>query len=106
MDQTEVIYYENYSVPPVELERRLHEVLEERQQQRIYELETALERAMHYLEEKQRELSWWKDTARLVSQHVPAISSTFMRRDIEQLVHKGETRILSLTYDKKFDVDS
>ncbi|XP_030523460.1 protein POLAR LOCALIZATION DURING ASYMMETRIC DIVISION AND REDISTRIBUTION-like isoform X2 [Rhodamnia argentea] len=57
-------------VPPIELERRLHEVLETRQQERIKELEASLERLEHKLSEKEREISWWKDTALLLSQHV------------------------------------
>lgn len=62
-------------VPPTELERRLHELLEARQQERIKELEAALERAMLKLREKEAEISWWKDTARLLSHHVPGSSS-------------------------------
>ncbi|XP_010275794.1 PREDICTED: protein POLAR LOCALIZATION DURING ASYMMETRIC DIVISION AND REDISTRIBUTION-like isoform X2 [Nelumbo nucifera] len=60
-----------YGVSPRKLERRLHELLEERQQERIAELEFALECAMSKLHEKEMEVSWWKDTARLISQHVP-----------------------------------
>ena len=63
-----------YGVPPTELKRRLHELLEARQQERIEELEAALECAMHKLREKEIEVSWWKDTARLISQHVPGPS--------------------------------
>ncbi|KAK0571925.1 hypothetical protein LWI29_023617 [Acer saccharum] len=57
-------------VPPYELERRLHEVLEARQQEQICELEAALECAKYKLQEKESEISWWKDTARLMSKHV------------------------------------
>ncbi|XP_010275804.1 PREDICTED: protein POLAR LOCALIZATION DURING ASYMMETRIC DIVISION AND REDISTRIBUTION-like isoform X2 [Nelumbo nucifera] len=60
-----------YGVSPTELERKLHELLEERQQERIAELEFALECTMHKLREKEMEVSWWKDTAQLLSQHVP-----------------------------------
>ncbi|CAA3025333.1 Hypothetical predicted protein [Olea europaea subsp. europaea] len=58
---------EYYGVHPGELACRLHELLEERQQERIKELESALECAMHKLHEKEREVSWWKDTATLLS---------------------------------------
>ncbi|KAJ7966266.1 protein POLAR LOCALIZATION DURING ASYMMETRIC DIVISION AND REDISTRIBUTION [Quillaja saponaria] len=58
-------------VPPMELERTLHELLEARQQERIEELESALESAKQKLLKKEIEASWWRDTARLVFQHVP-----------------------------------
>ncbi|XP_010265602.1 PREDICTED: protein POLAR LOCALIZATION DURING ASYMMETRIC DIVISION AND REDISTRIBUTION [Nelumbo nucifera] len=61
---------EHCGVSPKELERRLHELLEERQQQRIAELEFALECAKHRLHEKEMEVSWWKDTTQYISQHV------------------------------------
>ncbi|KZV31665.1 hypothetical protein F511_00469 [Dorcoceras hygrometricum] len=51
-----------YGIDPFELERRLHQVLEVRQQEEINEL-------IHQLELKETELSWWKDTVRLISQH-------------------------------------
>ncbi|RZR84865.1 hypothetical protein BHM03_00011768 [Ensete ventricosum] len=60
-------YYRGVSAR--ELERRLHELLETRQQERIAELESALECAERKLREKESEVCWWKDTARLVSQH-------------------------------------
>ena len=65
-----------YGVPPTELERRLHELLEAREQEQVEveELEAALEGTIHNLHEKEIEVSWWKDTARLISQHVPGPS--------------------------------
>ncbi|PON74558.1 Myosin heavy chain-related protein [Parasponia andersonii] len=63
-------------VRPIELERKLHELLELRQQERIKELEDALECAKQKLGEKEAEVSWWKDTARLISQHIPERSRT------------------------------
>ncbi|XP_059659138.1 protein POLAR-like 1 [Cornus florida] len=54
---------EHWPVPPNELERRLHELLEARQQERIKELEAALECARLKLYER--------DTARFISQRVP-----------------------------------
>ncbi|XP_020575960.1 protein POLAR LOCALIZATION DURING ASYMMETRIC DIVISION AND REDISTRIBUTION-like [Phalaenopsis equestris] len=54
-------------VCPRELEKRLHELLEARQQERIMELESALESAQRKLNEKEMEICWWRDTARLVS---------------------------------------
>ncbi|KAL4334275.1 hypothetical protein GQ457_07G037430 [Hibiscus cannabinus] len=57
-------------VPPYELERKLHELLETRQEQEIKELETALESAKQELREKEREISWWKDSAHLMLKHV------------------------------------
>lgn len=67
-------------VPPYELERKLHEVLVTRQQEQIRELEAALERARQNLQKKELEISWWKDTARLMSKHVeksPHLMSEF-----------------------------
>lgn len=58
-----------YRVSAQELERRLHELLETRQQERIAELESALECAERKLHEKEREICWWRDTTSLVSQH-------------------------------------
>ncbi|XP_012443383.1 protein POLAR LOCALIZATION DURING ASYMMETRIC DIVISION AND REDISTRIBUTION isoform X1 [Gossypium raimondii] len=57
-------------VPPCELERKLHELLETRQEQQIRELEAALETARQELREKEREISWWKETAHLMLKHV------------------------------------
>ncbi|XP_057467671.1 protein POLAR LOCALIZATION DURING ASYMMETRIC DIVISION AND REDISTRIBUTION-like isoform X2 [Actinidia eriantha] len=70
IDHQEAGTEEHFGVPPNELERRLHELLESRQQERINELEAALERVNQMLCEKEKEVSWWKDTARLVSKHV------------------------------------
>lgn len=63
-----------YGVPPFELERRLHELLESRQQEQIRELEAKIECLKHKLREKEMEVSWWKDTARLISRHFPESS--------------------------------
>ncbi|KAI8569267.1 hypothetical protein RHMOL_Rhmol02G0265600 [Rhododendron molle] len=65
---------EHFGVPPEELERRLHEVLALRQEERIKELEAGLECANKKLLEKEREVCWWKDTAKLISEHVPSTS--------------------------------
>ncbi|KAL6213009.1 hypothetical protein ACLB2K_018224 [Fragaria x ananassa] len=56
-------------VAPLELERKLHLMLEARQEERIKELEDALERAEQRFQEKEIEVSWWRDTARLMSAH-------------------------------------
>ncbi|XP_057525121.1 protein POLAR LOCALIZATION DURING ASYMMETRIC DIVISION AND REDISTRIBUTION-like [Amaranthus tricolor] len=61
-------------VPPLELERRLHEVLESRQEERIKELEANLDRMKRKLQEKEVEVTWWKDTAKLISKQVPESS--------------------------------
>ncbi|XP_042986806.1 protein POLAR LOCALIZATION DURING ASYMMETRIC DIVISION AND REDISTRIBUTION isoform X2 [Carya illinoinensis] len=73
----------HFGVPPTELESRLHELLEARQQERIKELESALECAMHKLREKETEVSWWKGTARFISQHVPGPSRFGSQHDSE-----------------------
>ncbi|XP_044406855.1 protein POLARALIZATION DURING ASYMMETRIC DIVISION AND REDISTRIBUTION-like [Triticum aestivum] len=56
-------------VPARVLERRLHELLQLRHEQRIAELETELQRAQRKLRDKEREVSRWRDTAKLVSRH-------------------------------------
>jgi len=61
---------EHCGVSPHELERRLHELLESRQQEQIRELEGMIECARHKLREKEMEVSWWKDTACLISCHL------------------------------------
>ncbi|VVB14000.1 unnamed protein product [Arabis nemorensis] len=58
-------------VCPYELERRLHELMETRQEEEIKELEIALEDAKQRLLLKETEASWWKDTAYIVSEHIP-----------------------------------
>lgn len=68
----------NFGVPPYELERRLHELLEERQQEQIKELESALECAKWKIRKAELEVAWWKDTTNLMSQHVQK-SSHFSR---------------------------
>ena len=67
---------EHCGVPPHELERRLHELLESRQQEHIRELEAKLQCLEHKLREKEMEVSWWKDTARLISRHLPESSKS------------------------------
>ncbi|XP_027901889.1 protein POLAR LOCALIZATION DURING ASYMMETRIC DIVISION AND REDISTRIBUTION-like isoform X1 [Vigna unguiculata] len=67
-------YDVSFGVSPIELERRLHELLEARLEERITELESALECTTEKLIKKEIEATWWKDTARLVSQHVPETS--------------------------------
>ncbi|XP_059288122.1 protein POLAR LOCALIZATION DURING ASYMMETRIC DIVISION AND REDISTRIBUTION-like isoform X2 [Lycium ferocissimum] len=63
---------ENCGVPAEELNRRLHELLQTRQEERIKELESALESTMQKLAEKEKEICWWRDTAKVFSQHAPS----------------------------------
>ncbi|KMT18118.1 hypothetical protein BVRB_2g031490 isoform A [Beta vulgaris subsp. vulgaris] len=82
MSSGEVIdpqYVENSEfcgVPPLEVERRLHELLEGRQEERIKELEAHLESMQRKLQEKEVEVAWWKDTAKLISKQVPESART------------------------------
>lgn len=55
-------------VSPRALTRKLHELLERRQRERIEELESDLELARAKLREKEMEISLWRETARVVSQ--------------------------------------
>ncbi|KAJ8497278.1 hypothetical protein OPV22_007830 [Ensete ventricosum] len=54
-------------VPASELERRLYELICSRQEERIAELESALEFARKSPVEKEIKVSWWKDTGMLAS---------------------------------------
>lgn len=65
---------ERYGVCPYELEKKLHELLEARQQDELLKLETALSRVERRLQEKETEVSWWKDAARLLAKRVPESS--------------------------------
>ncbi|XP_045806912.1 protein POLAR LOCALIZATION DURING ASYMMETRIC DIVISION AND REDISTRIBUTION-like [Trifolium pratense] len=74
MEPQEPSYDMSSGVSPVELERRLHELLEARLEERIIELESALEYATQKLNEKEITINWWEDTARHVPHHVPETS--------------------------------
>ncbi|KAL5074447.1 hypothetical protein RYX36_013431 [Vicia faba] len=74
IEHQEESYDISVGVPPVELERRLHELLEARLQERIIELESALEYATKKLNEKEIRSIWWEDTARHIPYHVPETS--------------------------------
>ncbi|XP_010437989.1 PREDICTED: protein POLAR LOCALIZATION DURING ASYMMETRIC DIVISION AND REDISTRIBUTION-like [Camelina sativa] len=69
-----VVTDERNGVCPFELEKKLHELLETRQQEELLKLETALSRVERRLQEKETEVSWWKDAARLLAQRVPESS--------------------------------
>ncbi|XP_020530832.1 uncharacterized protein LOC18447060 isoform X1 [Amborella trichopoda] len=64
----EEVMSEYCGVSASELERRLHELLEKRQQERITELENALECSERRLLEKETEVSWWRENAKLFYQ--------------------------------------
>ncbi|MED6124273.1 hypothetical protein PIB30_057420 [Stylosanthes scabra] len=81
IDQQGACADESFAVSPVELERRLHELLQARMQEQISELESALECTTHKLAEKEIELTWWKDTLKLISQHLPETSRFTFRLD-------------------------
>ncbi|XP_010526250.1 PREDICTED: protein POLAR LOCALIZATION DURING ASYMMETRIC DIVISION AND REDISTRIBUTION isoform X2 [Tarenaya hassleriana] len=74
LNSEEVVADERHGVCPYELERRLHELLSARQQEEIQELETALRRVERRLDEKETEVSWWKDAANLLARRVPESS--------------------------------
>lgn len=72
-------------VAPIELERKLHELLEARQEERIKELEGALECAKQEVIDKESEVSWWKETAKVISKHIPAHSRLKLASQHDQL---------------------
>ncbi|XP_042486451.1 protein POLAR LOCALIZATION DURING ASYMMETRIC DIVISION AND REDISTRIBUTION-like [Macadamia integrifolia] len=78
---------EDHGICPLELERRLHELLEARQKEQIAELEFALECSQNKLLEKEMEISWWKDTARVISQHVPETCLSRYRLQLPKALH-------------------
>ena len=73
MEPQEESYDISFGVPPLELERRLHELLESRLEERIMELESALKYATKKLNEKEIMATLWEDPARLIPHHVPEI---------------------------------
>ncbi|VVB10758.1 unnamed protein product [Arabis nemorensis] len=74
VSKPEMVTDERYGVCPYELEKKLHELLETRQQEELLKLETALSRVERRLQEKDTEVSWWKDAAHLLAQRVPESS--------------------------------
>ncbi|KAF2313021.1 hypothetical protein GH714_008789 [Hevea brasiliensis] len=83
----------NCGVPPDELERRLHELLEARQQEEIRELEAALKCLQHRLYEKEVEVSRWKDTAMLISRHAMEPSRFTSQHDPKIITPQGEDQM-------------
>ncbi|CAM9001753.1 unnamed protein product [Rhodiola kirilowii] len=77
-----------YGISPRELESRLHELLEAQQQERIKELEAALHRTKQKLRKKEVEVSWWKDTAHLISQHVSRTAPQHIPSQREDQAHE------------------
>lgn len=86
-DSQEAADGDHHGVRPNELERRLYELLEARQKERINELEAALEYTKQKLHEKEIEATWWKDSARLFSLQYPETSrlSSEHEKDTSQL---------------------
>ncbi|PKA52878.1 hypothetical protein AXF42_Ash001859 [Apostasia shenzhenica] len=66
---------EHYGVSAYQLERRLHELLQARQEERIAQLESALEFAQQKLLEKEAELSCWKKIRGLAHENEEAFFS-------------------------------
>ncbi|KAL8137360.1 hypothetical protein V2J09_003361 [Rumex salicifolius] len=66
---------DQFGVNPYELERRLHELIEARQDERIRELESILKQTRQKLQDHKTEASWLKDTTMIISNHLPESSS-------------------------------
>lgn len=60
----EDLHVRNYAVSPRALAKRLHEVLEARQEQRISELEAELKLLSSKLQAREEEVRWLEDNAR------------------------------------------
>ncbi|MCO5610601.1 hypothetical protein L7F22_064840 [Adiantum nelumboides] len=74
----------------IELERKLWQVFQERQELRILELEEALELALSRLHAKEEELRWWKNRASwLMEQSTSASTKSYWKR-IEGFKCKNE----------------
>ncbi|KAH7427099.1 hypothetical protein KP509_10G030300 [Ceratopteris richardii] len=61
----------------IDLERKLWDVFQLRQEERILELESRLQLALHELHSKENELQWWKDCAYRLIQHFNSTSGQF-----------------------------
>lgn len=61
VQDAELLYESDFVVPPLELERRLWQVLEQRQEERICELENDLHMTNEKVTAKEVEVQWWKD---------------------------------------------
>ncbi|TQD74605.1 hypothetical protein C1H46_039857 [Malus baccata] len=80
----------DFGVPALELERRLHELLEASQEERIKELEVALEHMKGKLHEKEMEVSWWRQnasTALTSHHHLDPSSSGASQHSSESTLH-------------------
>ncbi|MCO5580513.1 hypothetical protein L7F22_034381 [Adiantum nelumboides] len=58
------LYDSDFVIPPLELERRLWQVLEQRHEERICELENDLHVSQETITAKELEVQWWKDRVR------------------------------------------
>ncbi|KAI5076652.1 hypothetical protein GOP47_0008717 [Adiantum capillus-veneris] len=75
----------------LELERKLWQVFQERQEERISELEGALELALSKLHAKEEELRWWKSRASwLMEQSFGSASVDLNTNRVERFEHANE----------------
>lgn len=64
----EISHVDEYGVSPYELDRRLHDLLEKQQEDRISELEVELKSTETKLHVKERELQHWKEQVRCLAE--------------------------------------
>ncbi|MCO5589371.1 hypothetical protein L7F22_043338 [Adiantum nelumboides] len=64
----ELIHYRNCAVPPEELAKRLYELLEIRQEEKILELEAEIKRLENGLQAKEQQFQAWKQLVRQLVQ--------------------------------------
>jgi len=89
----------NYSLSPIELERRLHEVLQKRQEDHIAELEADLKITEDELLDKEKELSWWKEhVLQLLKEHNEGTTAPGDESIASMSTGKGSKKNLFFSY--------
>ncbi|MCO5586435.1 hypothetical protein L7F22_040375 [Adiantum nelumboides] len=78
------LYDSDFVIPPLELERRLWQVLEQRHEERICELENDLRVSQETITAKELEVQWWKDRVRWLIETSP--------KEKSEDLHPGCTR--------------
>ncbi|MCO5550271.1 hypothetical protein L7F22_003752 [Adiantum nelumboides] len=78
----ELIHYRNCAVPPEELAKRLYELLEIRQEEKILELEAEIKRLENGLQAKEQQSQAWKQLVRQIVQETACINLSSCQKDL------------------------